>query len=157
MKSIAIVQNIQLLTIHLYKNKKNILYIILYIIQYMNDQDTYNEIQNQNQQIQDQIDSLTQSYSLYDQKSYYQSQDIYRLYTVNWYLIIIYYVTVVFLIYFIYEYSKYSIFLNIIILVLLFAFPFIILPVERFIWDISEFIYNLIIGKVYSNVYKNGY
>lgn len=123
----------------------------------MNDQDTYNEIQNQNQQIQDQIDSLTQSYSLYDQKSYYQSQDIYRLYTVNWYLIIIYYVTVVFLIYFIYEYSKYSIFLNIIILVLLFAFPFIILPVERFIWDISEFIYNLIIGKVYSNVYKNGY
>ncbi len=95
---------------------------------------------------------LEQSYSADIQKSAYTKHETNSIYVVNHYLGLLYYVLLIVYIYYNYEKLMYSshFYRNLFILLLLLAYPYIIYPIQYFIYSIILFILRIF----YSNIYK---
>ena len=102
-------------------------------------------------------DSLTtykqkqEEYSADSQKSVYQQQQTNDIYVVNLFLFFIYYGFLIYYTYYTYGTFRYSTlyYKKLFMLVLLFAYPFIVYPVQYGVYNFGQFVVNL----AYNNVY----
>ena len=91
-------------------------------------------------------------YSADVQQSFYKQQQTNDINIVNAILIIIYYIVLFIYAYYSYKSFRYSslYYRKLIMLLLLFAYPFIIYPIQYIIYNIGKFM----IEKIYNNIYQ---
>ena len=91
-------------------------------------------------------------YSADTQHSFYKQQQTNDIYTVNIFLLFFYYIFLTYYTYNVYGSFRYSslYYRKMVMILLLFAYPFVVYPIQYYIYTIGKFIVNL----VYNNVYK---
>lgn len=120
--------------------------------------DLVKKVLDQNDKIDRQIIEYEQLHSSDYQKSIYENESTYNLTIVYNYLFYIYYI--VLLILFIYGAFKgiYSFNnpLQILFLIFLIIFPYVIYPIEELVYALFKYIWSFFTESVYSNIYLSG-
>jgi hypothetical protein len=117
------------------------------------DQNYYNSIVNQNNQLDVEIQQYKNNYSTDDQKVFYQSQQVDYLNLFNSYLFIIYYAFLIIFCYFLYYSKTLSAYMRIGIVLLLILYPFFIMMIEKNIYNTVMYIFSIINGIAYTKNY----
>ena len=97
------------------------------------------------------LQQLNEKYSTDDQKNKFEQQKIDNLrYTFNS-IFIIYYISLIGVLYFLYKSTSYSNYKKIFILIGFAIFPFIISTIELLVYDILIYIYSIVFSIPYNN------
>jgi len=120
--------------------------------------DLVKKVLDQNDKIDRQIIEYEKLHSSDYQKSIYENESTYNLTIVYNYLFYVYYI--VLLIVFIYGAFKgiYSLKnpLQLLLLIFLIIFPYVIYPIEEFFYFLFKYIWSFFTESVYSNIYLSG-
>ena len=110
----------------------------------------YTAITKQNEKLTDKVNNKISGDFTYDQKAYFQYEQVSRFLQLNYILTIAYYVFVIIIIGLLFFVQKnMSIYLKIVIIVLLSIYPFIIYTIEYLIYTWGSYTKSLISGTVY--------
>ena len=93
----------------------------------------------------------------YEQKVFYQYQDLEYLRQQNAILWFTYYISTLILIYFIVVYWATTPMIKALVIIALLIYPYAIYTIEYYAYDLGNYIYSLITANIYSSVYKNDY
>jgi len=118
--------------------------------------DLVNKVQTQNQNIDKQIQQYSQEHSTDYKKSFYENQSTEYLKNIYIYLFYIYALFILIIIFILVFNGKLTDFYMILLVVGLIVFPFIIYPIEQFLYTFFKYIYDFFTEQVFSNVYMNG-
>lgn len=114
----------------------------------------FNSIKQQNNTLLEAKRDLTDNYSIDDQKVYYQLQQLQFIKNIINYLVYIYYALVIVVIYILlFRQKDLNRYIKIFIVLCFVMYPFIIGPLEMYLYNSSGFLSAIING----NVYKNNY
>jgi len=117
--------------------------------------DLVNKVQTQNNNLDYDIKNYSQDHSADYKKSFYENQSIEYLKSIYVYLFYIYYFLIAIII-FILVLNRKIYKLDMILLALgLVIFPFIVYPLEQFIYSLLLYIYNFFTEQIFTNVYIN--
>lgn len=114
----------------------------------------FESIKTQNNLIDNQIKENNEKYSIDSQKIYYQSQQIMKLKTYNFFMFILYYIIALISIYILINSKDVSIAIKIMITLFIIGYPFIIDILQQFIIFLWYYIGTLIRGEVYKSLNK---
>ena len=111
----------------------------------------YNSIRKQNEKLLDKVQNSNTNDLTYDQKAYFQYEQVSRFVQTNFLLLIAYYVFIIILIGILFFVQKnMSIYLKIGIILALSIYPFIIYTIEKFIYTWGSYTIALFSGTVYT-------
>lgn len=111
----------------------------------------YNSIRKQNEKLLDKVQNANTNDLTYDQKAYFQYEQVSRFVQTNFLLLIAYYVFIIILIGILFFVQKnMSIYLKIGIILALSIYPFIIYTIEKFIYTWGSYTIALFSGTVYT-------
>ena len=114
------------------------------------DQILYSQLVAENQRIEEYIRLLTSQKTTDTQRYQYQSSSTDTLTTVYNVLFIVYLILVLVLCYILFMKNKvYSRTVKIVIVIFTLIFPFVIYPLETFVWTIGHYLYTLIVQTPY--------
>jgi hypothetical protein len=114
----------------------------------------FESVKTQNILLDNQIKENTEKYSIDNQKIYYQSQQMSRLKTYNFFLFVLYYIVAIILIYNLFVNSNASIAIKIIIVIFVIGYPFIIDILQQLFLFMWYYITSFIKGEVYHRANK---
>ena len=106
----------------------------------------YNEIVDENRKLDTEIQKTKNSYSTDDQKVNYQKQQLYMVNNAIFYMSMFYFTLVAILIYYLYYNKTVSFYIKLAILAGVLIYPYIILPFERFLLYLGNYILSFIKG-----------
>ena len=117
----------------------------------MSTQILYNSVKNQNDVLTIEKTKLRDMYSTDDQKVYYQANELYYVSYINTFLITIYYILALAAIYLLFKgnISNFSTSTKAFITLGFLSFPYIVGPIEFYVYSFLSYIYALINGNVY--------
>lgn len=111
-------------------------------------------IKNENDMLRREIKRTTDSYSTDDQRVKYETESLDTVYIVNTYMYIFYYALLLYLAILLYFYIKnVNKWYKILLVIVLFLFPLYISNLELLVFDWILYIYNVIMGNVYTHDY----
>jgi hypothetical protein len=117
--------------------------------------DLVKKVLDQNNKIDEQIQEYEKMHSSDYQKSIYENQSTYNLHVVYNYLFYTYYLCLV--IVFIYGFFKgawsFAKPEKLIMFMILLVFPYVIYPIEKFVYMLGLYVWSFFTDNVYSNVY----
>ena len=114
------------------------------------DSDIYNSLKNQNEKLVTVLQNEADVYSSDDQKVLYQTNQTDNLYYINLVFIYVYFALLIVVGYIlIFNMNAFSIYMRVFIAALFILYPFIIQPIEYFLYNIYNYIYSIINGTVF--------
>ena len=129
--------------------------LLAYQIQILNNYTTlYNKVQSENDRIQKTYDKIKNEHSADSQKSKYVELSEIILKKVYMYSFVIYMILSLVLCVLIY-YKPFSLTIKIVLVIVILGFPFYIFFLENVIYQISMYLYNIMVSTVYTNGYSN--
>ena len=118
--------------------------------------DLVNKVKNQNNNLDYDIQKYSQDHSVDYKKSFYENQSIDYLKSIYIYLFYIYFFLILIIIFILLLNGKLFKIDMALMTILLICFPFLIFPLEQFIYSIFLYFYDFFTESVFSNVYITG-
>jgi hypothetical protein len=109
----------------------------------------FTSVKNENELIQQQIDENANEYSTDNKQIVYQTDNLIYLKSVNFVIFIFYYCVYLIFLYFMIFVKTSDIKIKVVLLLFFFIYPFIIKPLEEFLYFIIMFFVSSIFGNVY--------
>jgi len=119
--------------------------------------DLVNKVQVQNEELDKEIEGYSQEHSTDYTKSFYENQSIEYLKNIYVYLFYIYFFFVLIVIFIMIFKNTIFEMNNSILVIVLILLPFIIYPIEQFIYSFVLYIYKFFTDQVFTNVYTSNY
>jgi hypothetical protein len=109
-----------------------------------------NTVKTENKRISDSYDKVFNERSADGQKSKYMNQSGDMIWKIYGYLFWVYYITITILSILLY-FQPFSIYLKILIIIIMYGFPFYIYPAEEWLYVMTDYIWHILLSQVYSN------
>jgi len=108
------------------------------------DRNSYNNVLDQNKQLENEIEKYRNEYSTDEQKVNYEQQNIYFLlnaiYVLKWLYFFLFFIVA----YFLYYTKNYSIYFKSILLIIIAIYPFVIYTIEKQTYDFFKFLWSFV-------------
>jgi multisubunit Na+/H+ antiporter MnhG subunit len=103
------------------------------------------------------IEEVHEKELLFQQKNNHQRESIESLKIINWFLTVVYYISILVVFYVIYSKYNFSLKTNIGILVLLLLYPFIAYLIESNLYEFGTYLWSFVTGDAYIPMKKYSY